>query len=200
MQYLSLTSTPLFMRLKNDEKSHCMDKAYHQFAGEVFEMCCKTDEVRSAMFTLLYTEIELRYILKHPSNRGNDDAELTYYIDKAISLIAQTLKKMRGYHRGSPPLNVGESFITIECKHQWTSSVVDLVELVYALNEVGCIECGDIPISDLVDYIGSVFGVEVKDCYGAYGDIKRRKQSSRTYFIDKMAKRLNERMDRDDAK
>lgn len=198
MQYLSLTSTPLFMRLKNDEKLCCMDKAYHQFAGEVFEICCKTNEVRSAMFTLLYTEIELRYILKHPSNNGNsDDAEIIFYIDKAISLITQTLKKLRGYQIQSSSQNVKRS---VEQKYQWTSSGVDLVELVYGLNEIGCIDCGDTPISELVDYIGSIFGVEVKDCYGVYGDIKRRKQSSRTYFIDKMAKRLNQRMDRDDAK
>lgn len=167
-----------------------MDKAYHQFAGEVFEICCKRDEVRGAMFALLYTEIELRYIMKHPSKEICKSDETLYYIDKAISLLKQTLRKMKAYHRNTPPLNIGESAVPLECKHQWTNNYVDLVELVYGLNEVGCIECGDTPISELVDYIGSIFGVDVKDCYGAYGDIKRRKQSSRTYFIDKMAKRL----------
>ena len=37
-----------------------------------------------------------------------------------------------------------------------------------------------------------------KDCYRFYTDIKRRKNESRTYFLDRMQEKLNERMLRDD--
>lgn len=42
--------------------------------------------------------------------------------------------------------------------------------------------------------------MEIKDrhCYGAYLDMKRRKNESRTYFLDKLCERLNLRMKRDD--
>ena len=43
-----------------------------------------------------------------------------------------------------------------------------------------------------------IFGVESKDCYRFYTDIKRRKNESRTYFLDKMQEKLNERMLRDE--
>ena len=37
-----------------------------------------------------------------------------------------------------------------------------------------------------------------KDCYRFYTDIKRRKNESRTYFLDKMQEKLNEKMLRDE--
>ena len=37
-----------------------------------------------------------------------------------------------------------------------------------------------------------------KDCYRFYTDIKRRKNESRTYFIDRRQEKLNERMLRDE--
>ena len=43
-----------------------------------------------------------------------------------------------------------------------------------------------------------IFGVESKDCYRFYTDIKRRKNESRTYFLDRMQEKLNERMMRDE--
>ncbi|RXI23165.1 MAG: RteC protein, partial [Candidatus Amulumruptor caecigallinarius] len=43
-----------------------------------------------------------------------------------------------------------------------------------------------------------IFGVESKDCYRFYIDIKRRKNESRTYFLDKMQEKLNEKMLRDE--
>ncbi|MEQ3361199.1 RteC domain-containing protein, partial [Phocaeicola vulgatus] len=43
-----------------------------------------------------------------------------------------------------------------------------------------------------------IFGVDSKDCYRFYTDIKRRKNESRTYFIDRMQEKLNERMLRDE--
>lgn len=43
-----------------------------------------------------------------------------------------------------------------------------------------------------------IFGIESKDCYRFYIDIKRRKNESRTYFLDRMQEKLNERMLRDE--
>ncbi len=40
--------------------------------------------------------------------------------------------------------------------------------------------------------------IEAKDCYRFYTDIRRRKNYSRTYFLDKMQEKLNEKMRRDD--
>lgn len=85
---------------------------------------------------------------------------------------------------------------------KWTGSLVELVELVYGLQEMGCINDGCSDIKELTAYFGRLFGLEVKDshCYNAYSDMKRRKSESRTYFLDKLRERLNLRMQRDHAR
>ena len=42
------------------------------------------------------------------------------------------------------------------------------------------------------------FGMKAKGCYRFYTDIKRRKNYSRTYFLDKMQEKLNDKMRKDD--
>ena len=56
----------------------------------------------------------------------------------------------------------------------------------------------DIPEQGLFPLLYKIFGVESKDCYRFYTDIKRRKNESRTYFLDRMQEKLNERMMRDE--
>ena len=52
--------------------------------------------------------------------------------------------------------------------------------------------------SFIIHLIYAFFGVNSKDCYRFYTDIKRRKNDSRTYFLDKMQVKLNEKMRRED--
>ncbi len=77
-----------------------------------------------------------------------------------------------------------------------------MVEIIYAFDELHCINDGEAPINELFALFGGLFGTEIKEshCYNAYADMKRRKNDSRTYFLDKMRERLNLRMQRDDEK
>ena len=92
--------------------------------------------------------------------------------------------------------------LSVKGGFKWTGTLVELVELVYGLQEMGCINDGETAISELTVYFGRLLGLEVKDshCYNAYSDMKRRKSESRTYFLDKLRERLNLRMQRDDEK
>lgn len=74
------------------------------------------------------------------------------------------------------------------------------MKIVYALDEMKCINDGETPIHVRSALVGTLLGVDIRDCYSAYTDIKRRKNESRTYFLDKMQERLNKWMDRDDEK
>lgn len=47
---------------------------------------------------------------------------------------------------------------------------------------MGCINNGEIPLKQLAPILYSFFGVETKDCYRFYTDIKRRKTISHTHF------------------
>lgn len=92
------------------------------------------------------------------------------------------------------------TLLKIKSIYKWTGSAIELVEMVYGLNEMGCLNSGETPIHELAAFMGTLFGVDVRDCYSAYTDMKRRKNESRTYFLDKMRERLNKRMQQDDER
>lgn len=86
--------------------------------------------------------------------------------------------------------------LKVKGSYKWTGSAIELVEMVYALDEMKSINNGEAPIHELAAFVGTLLGVDIRDCYSAYTDMKRRKNESRT----KMQERLNKRMDKDDEK
>ena len=63
---------------------------------------------------------------------------------------------------------------------------------------MGCIDNGETPLKVLAPALYEFFGLDTKECYRYYSAIKLRKNPSRTYFIDKMQKKLNEKIRRDE--
>ena len=163
------------------------DKALQSF--------CNEEQDRIVVFrTLRYTRIRLHVLRKHlpeddasPHNSQNRFLEIALgYINTELELLARD-----GCRAESPATRM-----------RWTGTLVELVELIYGLQEMRCIDDGDTPINELFALFGGLFGIEIKEshCYNAYTDMKRRKNDSRTYFLDKMRERLNLRMQRDDEK
>ena len=115
------------------------------------------------------------------------------YIGAAIGIIDMELDLQRNPISATYKQNAA---------FRWTGSLVEFVELIYALDEMHCINDGENGINELTAFFGSLFGLEIKDnhCYNAYADMKRRKNESRTYFLDKLQERLNLRMRRDDER
>lgn len=82
----------------------------------------------------------------------------------------------------------------------WTGKATDLVELLYALDTCDCINDGEIGVEELADVLSEIFGVEIKNCYNVYMNMKHRKDDSRTYFLDELREKLNKRMVESDLK
>ena len=82
----------------------------------------------------------------------------------------------------------------------WTGKATDLVELLYALDTCDCINDGEIGVEELADAFSEIFGIEIKNCYNVYMNMKRRKDDSRTYFLDELREKLNKRMVESDLK
>lgn len=74
---------------------------------------------------------------------------------------------------------------------------VDLVELIYSWEGINCFNNGNVSIKELAQYIEFVFNIDLGDYYNTFKDIRARK-GSRTQFLDKLIKYLNERMDNQD--
>ncbi len=184
---------------------HLVDAASKAVTEELFcefnralQSFCNEEQDRIVVFrTLRYTRIRLYALRKYLSNE-DVSTRITQgrFLDIAIGYINTELDLLRRYDK------THEEPMPSESIHRWTGTLVELVELIYGLQELRCIDDGETAINELTTFFGQIFGLEIKErnCYDAYLDMKRRKNDSRTYFLDKMRERLNLRMQRDDEK
>ncbi len=134
-------------------------------------------------------------------NLSEEKREIAAYVSKALSFV----RKMQKFLAMSqvPPLSnltnkPKETNAVTSPVLQWTGSTLDLVELIYGLSEMGCINNGETPLKELSAALYELFGLKTKECYRYYSAIKLRKNTSRTYFLDKMMTKLNEKIRHDE--
>lgn len=198
MNYFLLAETEFFRRI--NEAGDCnMETAYTAFATQVIELCSGNVDTNRTIIALAYIEIELQH---HPvRNLPEEKREIAAYISKALSFVRK-MQKFLTTPQVPPLSNLHSSAETPSDNPapplQWTGNAIDLVELIYGIYEMGCINNGEMPLKQLAPLLYRIFGVEAKDCYRFYTDIKRRKTISHTHFLEQMQKRLNERIRRDE--
>ena len=201
MDYFILTDTEFFRQIIDNKDSSKLTSTYCDFIKMVFDLCTGSVSRYELLFAMTYTETELQSLcetcrLNPDINKESDPCFL--YTRKALSFIRHLLKHMQTQVSPlSTSDNINQPPFT---PYQWTGSTVELVELIYGLIEMRSIHNGETPITELASFISSQFGIEIKDCYSAYVDMKRRKNDSRTYYLDKMRERLNRRMQLDDER
>lgn len=196
-----MTETEFFKRIgSGTEMNHAdMQVHYNQFAEAAITLTASTLHPSKGFAALAFAEVEL----EHYVMEGTDLAR--HYAKKAMSFIRRL---MRHHHFSSSHHNWHGIKKTVTASSEkappmrWTGNVVELIEMIYGLDELRCVNNGEIGVNVLFAQIGKMFGLELKDsqCYNAYTDMKRRKSSSRTYFLDNMAEGLNRRMKADDEK
>lgn len=197
MNYFLLADTEFFRRI--NEAGDCnMETAYMAFANQVIELCGSMN-TSHAIIALAYIEIELQH---HPvRNLPEEKREIAAYISKALSFVRK-MQKFLSIPQVPPLSNLHTSADTPSDSSaspiRWTGNAIDLVELIYGIYEMGCINNGEMPLKQLAPLLYRIFGVEAKDCYRFYIDIKRRKTISHTHFLEQMQDRLNERIRRDE--
>lgn len=172
--------------------------AYHDFIGTVIECCTGRNMAGNIHVALSFTEIELHFLLDTVAE------ELRIHARKALSFVRKMQEHISASHIPVPPLSnpsrdaVKEETTSTVPSLRWTGSTLDLVELIYGLNEMGCIDNGETPLKELAPALYGFFGLDTKECYRYYSAIKLRKNQSRTYFLDKMQAKLNEKIRRDE--
>lgn len=200
MNYLILAETKFFA-LINENGNGNLETAYSDFIKAVISLCYGCADRNTVAVVLAYTEIELQY--HHTLHSATGESHTDRYVRKALSFIRKMQKHLAASHTQVPPLSnpsttPKETTTATTPVLQWTGNAIDLVEIIYGINEMGCINGGETTLKELAPMLYSFFGVESKDCYRFYTDIKRRKSDSRTYFLDRMQAKLNEKMRRDD--
>ena len=191
MNHTILTDTKFFQQINSNEYQE-LATAYNEFIAKVIEHCHSTADMKNIAVSLMYAEIELQY------HQVQNDCDMAVYIKKAHAFIKRMQQHLTIITTQVPPLNPTTSEKNNTPTLQWTGNAIDLVEMIYGISEMGCINNGNIQLNELAPVLYAFFGVNSKDCYRFYTDIKRRKNDSRTYFLDKMQVKLNEKMRRDD--
>lgn len=191
MNHTILTDTEFFNRINSSEYKE-LPSAYNEFVARVIEHCHSDADMKHIAVALMYAEIELQF------HQVQDDCEMSVYIRKALAFVKKMQRHLSDLATQVPPLNPSTNEKNNTPALQWTGNAIDLVEMIYGISEMGCINNGNIQLNELAPVLYAFFGVNSKDCYRFYTDIKRRKNDSRTYFLDKMQVKLNEKMRRDD--
>lgn len=166
-------------------------KASENFMKRIIDLCDAEDDAISFFRILRYTRFRLQtlqavYLM---DGKGKNVSELLCVIDTELKLLKMRMQGLL------PALSVKPTK-----KLHWTGKVTDLVELLYALDTCDCINNGKIGVEELADALSEIFGVEIKNCYNVYMNMKRRKDDSRTYFLDELREKLNKRMVESDLK
>jgi hypothetical protein len=79
-------------------------------------------------------------------------------------------------------------------KLKWTGSIIDWVELNYALHEVKKINNGEISLRELFQQMGEIFDFNVKEFANYFMNIKGRLEENKTKFLDELKKALVRKM------
>ena len=198
MEYIILTETDFFRRINEADNHNELHPAYRDFTDKVIRLCIEGMDIPLAILALTYAETELQFHHKLNEDEANSISGL--YIRKALAFVRKTQKFLTPQ---VPPLSASTPKPKTpqpENTLRWTGKASDLVEMLYGMVEMGCINGGEMHIGELSAFFYSLFGVEAKDCYHIYSDIKLRKNDSRTYFLDKMQEKLNRRMDMDEER
>jgi len=82
---------------------------------------------------------------------------------------------------------------------KWTGEAVNMVELVYGIYETAQINGGKISLSELMDFFGHAFQVNISGYFKRFADIKRRKSMSKTRYLDEMQQLVAKRIEDSDA-
>lgn len=199
MNYLILAETEFFA-LIDESGNGCLETAYGSFIKAVISLCHENADRNSTAVVLAYTENELQH--HHTLHSATEGCHRSLYVRKALSFVRKMQRHLAASHTQVPPLShpsrtPKETTATIP-DLQWTGSTLDLVELIYGLSEMGCINNGETPLKVMAPVLYKFFGLKTKECYRYYSAIKQRKNESRTYFLDRMLTKLNDRIRQDE--
>lgn len=198
MEYIVLTETDFFRRINEADSLNDLCSSYRDFTDRVIQLCMGGMNLHHAVLALIHVETELQFHRKFYGVATDSVSGL--YIRKALAFVRRTQKILVPQ---VPPLSTSETHNQppqTTTAIRWTGKASDLVEMLYGMVEMGCINGGEMSIGELSAFFYSLFGIEAKDCYHIYSDMKLRKNESRTYFLDKMQEKLNRRMDMDEER
>tara|TARA_R110001592_G_scaffold248753_1_gene511180 strand:+ start:2019 stop:2423 length:405 start_codon:yes stop_codon:yes gene_type:complete len=93
----------------------------------------------------------------------------------------------------------GKANLQEPLSYSWSGTKIDMVELINALKHAKIINNGNVDVKELAKHFGEIFNIELEDnVYRIFQDIKLRKTTVRTKFINRLADNLNQKLNEED--
>ena len=170
MNYLILAETEFFALINGAGNGNNMEAAYNGFVESVISLCYGNGNSADAAIAMAYAENELQH---HHTLYEDSENSVNLFVRKALSFIRKMQKHAAADHIQVPPLSAIRTSTNNTTENpasplQWTGNAIDLVELIYGIDEMGCINNGNMPLKQLAPLLYKIFGVESKDCYRFY--------------------------------
>lgn len=185
MKYDILTDTD-FIRAVKDKNEESMNAVFGSFMEQVVALSDCHEGKTATYAAFAYAEIELKKAI----DSLKSGRELAEEAIEFIHEMQQMVKDMPAIETKLPQTTNSLN---------WTGDIVNLVELMYGLQEMQCLNDGKLTMEELGNRIFPLFGLKPKIYSRIYIDIKQRatKNGNRTYFLSKMRNMLEERIDQD---
>lgn len=198
----SFKNTRYFQLLHNEEEvsSEELEVAFQDFTHEIYQFCLKERDRNLLYFTLQYART---FLITLQATRENGSLLPT---KGAIAFIEAALNWIdtASYSLPAEQESVGQESVEqqepTERKIVWTGKIIHFVEWIYGPDSLNNFNDGNVTMKELIEYIGNMLGIEVKDPSGCYVDMRDRADESRTTYIDSMREALLARMEKDDEK
>lgn len=187
----SFKNTRYFQLLHNEEEvsSEELEAAFQDFTHEIYQFCLNERDKNLLYFTLQYART---FLITLQATRESNSLLPT---KGAIAFIEAALAWI---NTAMTPLVVEDK--VPQQRIVWTGKIIHFVEWIYGPDSLNNFNDGNVTMIELIEYIGNMLGIEVKDPSGCYVDMRDRVGESRTSYIDSMRKALLARMEKDDEK
>jgi hypothetical protein len=193
-------STKLFLVLQEasqkgvDVGVQALENGYDEFVIHVFHESAASTDMAAYHNTLVYTQVELKSLTKVSKKNA------AIYVHKGIELVCIQIEWVqRQMLTKQTPQNCPYNR-EIQTKLQWTGSMVDLVELLYALRATKCINGGKITLKEIFDSFCGLLDVDIRNFSRFFISIKNRMKGDRTAFLDELKKALTAKLEESDRK
>jgi hypothetical protein len=195
-------STKLFLALQEasqkgtDIDTQILKNGYDEFITLLFsENAASTDKVVYHNM-LVYIRIELTGLTKISRKKK------AIYLRKAIDIVDRQMEFVR-WQMQMETTAQNCPFARLSSEHsklKWTGSIIEWVELIYALYSVKRINNGKTSLKELFQQMGEFFDFEVKEFANYFMNIKNRTDGRRTKFMDLLKDAVLGRMEDADRK
>ena len=139
MNYLILAETEFFALINGAGNGNNMEAAYNGFVESVISLCYGNGNSADAAIAMAYAENELQH---HHTLYEDSENSVNLFVRKALSFIRKMQKHAAADHIQVPPLSAIRTSTNNTTENpasplQWTGNAIDLVELIYGINEMG---------------------------------------------------------------